>query len=32
MKTPNKLKKLYTNSSGRIAKMADIPMYGKNPF
>ena len=33
MKTPNdKLAKMYTNCSGLMTKMADIPIYGKNPL
>ena len=33
MKTPyNKLAKIYTNCFGHMAKMADMPIYGKNPL
>ena len=31
MKTPyDKLAKIYTNCSGNMTKMADMPIYGKN--
>ena len=33
MKTPyNKLAKIYANCFGHMAKMADMPIYGKNPL
>ena len=33
MKAPyNKLAKIYTNCFGRMTKMADMPIYGKNPL
>ena len=33
MKTPyNKLAKIYTNCIGHLTKMADMPIYGKNPL
>ena len=33
MKTPyNKLVKIYTNCIGHLTKMADMPIYGKNPL
>ena len=33
MKTPyNKLVKIYTNCLGHLTKMADMPIYGKNPL
>ena len=33
MKTPyDKLAKIYTNCSGHMTKMADIPIYDKNPL
>ena len=33
MKTPyDKLDKIYTNCFGHMTKMADIPIYGKNPL
>ena len=33
MKTPyNKLVKTYTNCLGHLTKMADMPIYGKNPL
>ena len=33
MKTPyNKLVKIYTNGFGHLTKMADMPIYGKNPL
>ena len=33
MKTPNdKLAKIYTDGSGHMTKMADKPIYGKNPL
>ena len=33
MKTPcNKLAKIYTNWFGYMTKMADMPIYGKNPL
>ena len=33
MKTPYaKLASIYTNCSGHIAKMATMPIYGKNPL
>ena len=33
MKTPyNKLAKIYTNCFGHLTKMADMPIYGKNPL
>ena len=33
MKTPyNKLYKIYTNCFGHMTKMANMPIYGKNPF
>ena len=32
MKTPqDKLAKIYTNCSGHMTKMANTPIYGKNP-
>ena len=32
MKTPyKKLAKIYTNCLGHLTKMADMPIYGKNP-
>ena len=33
MKTPqDKLAKIYTNCSGHMTKMANTPIYGKNPL
>ena len=33
MKTPyNKLAKIYTNCSGDMTKMADMPIYGETPL
>ena len=33
METPyNKLTKIYTNCFGHLTKMADMPIYGKNPL
>ena len=33
MKTPHdKLAKIYTNCSGHMTKMANTPIYGKNPL
>ena len=33
MKTPyNKLAKIYANWYGHMTKMADMPIYGKNPL
>ena len=33
MKTPyNKLAKIYTNCFGHMTRMADMPIYGKNPL
>ena len=33
MKTPyNKLAKIYANCYGHMTKMADMPIYGKNPL
>ena len=32
MTTCDKLAKIDTNSSGDMTKMADIPIYGKNPL
>ena len=33
MNTPyDKLAKIYTNGSGHMTKMADMPIYGKNPL
>ena len=28
----DKLAKIFTNCSGRMTKIADIPIYGKNPL
>ena len=33
MKTPyNKIAKIYANCYGHMTKMADMPIYGKNPL